>query len=277
MIKLKDEDFQNLLSCTLVESDKKYNSKRKKHLASSAFKDFQKGEHIYEYNHLSGECEHKETEALYFGKLAHMAGLEGEKAVKKAYRFDGPRNNDGEEYGYKSLKFQDARGGTKELATLKDYDIALKIRKSIHSHPHAKVLLENGEAERVVRVKYLGVKVQIKMDFLNAYGIIDLKTTADLGGFYHPGNFCDVMKYNYLTSAAFYRKALHLAAPEIPKQPFYFIAVEKSPPYFVKVWEVPAWRLDEYEDDNEEYLEKFKKCQELNAWANPNDEMGVME
>ena len=149
----------------------------------------------------------------------------------------------------------------------------MQLRKVVHEHGIAKYLFQEGAAERVARCEYQGLPCQIKMDWLCPRGIIDLKTTADIDNFYHEGRFCDVNKYRYLHSAAFYRSVLHAFDPSMPKQPFFFVAVEKKPPYEVGVWEVREETLDLYEEENIEHLKNLKESELDNKWHSPYDKL----
>lgn len=273
-------DFMATLPFLIDEPEEEYQKQRDFYLTSSALKDYIKDPKYYDAKHNMGVWYQKPSEALYLGSLIHMTVLEGPIKVQEVYDTVGAPTNlkTGNEYSYTSDKFQSYEALTKEesgkkLARQIDYGMALQIRGAVRRHPIATKLLGPGVAEKVVRQEYCGTNCQIKMDYFTKYGIVDLKTTKSLDGFYNNSNWCDVMKYGYLHSAAFYRAVLHMLNPKIPKQDFYFIAVEKEIPFRVGVWKVSPEILDEYEEENEKFIQRLADSESQNTWVSHYDEM----
>lgn len=273
--------FETMAKNTILETDEYYHSKRSEYTTSSSLKDFIKGPRHYFDKHLSGNFERIDTEAMYVGTLAHKVVLEGPHQAMLDYTFNAPQNSDGGEYGFRSQKFQNqrviARSEGKELARQEDYKVTLAMRDAVHNHPIASELLRLGVAERVLRGRYKGMPVQIKMDWLCPYGIVDLKTSADIERFHNNSDYCDVHKFGYLHSASFYRRILAKANPGIPDQDFYFIVVEKKPPYTVGVWRVDLASLDHHQDENEKYMVYLSNSSERDVWPNPYEHLRTIE
>jgi hypothetical protein len=217
------------------------------------------------------------------GTLTHMVVLEGPKKFLENYYMLAPINKStNEEYGFTSKAFQVAQIETraefkKELCRLEDYKKALQMRLTVRQHPEAARLLADGVAERVVRGSYKGMAVQIKMDWLGPLGIVDLKTVADIDRFFNGSKYDDCSKYGYLHSAAFYREILHRANPDLPKQDFHFIVVEKTPPFPVCVWKISNDVLDEYAELNEQALVDLTNCIYEDTWPSPYKEMRTID
>ena len=274
--------YNELIENLTIESDEEYHKQRGAHVTSSSLKDFIKSPRKYFHKHVSGDLVQEETEALYLGSLIHCVVLEGSQKAHELYVIGGPRptdkdGNEGNEYGFKSKKFKAAQDEArlmkgKRLARSEDYALALKMKRAVGNHPVAKHLI-TGKAERVVRGTWLSLPVQIKMDLINMYGIIDLKTVADIDNFYTHSSYCDVHKYGYLYSAAFYREILHKFNPGIPRQPFYFVVVEKKEPFTVGVWEVDKDILDEYSQKIAHAMNDLKVAKIQQAWDCPYDEI----
>lgn len=269
-------DYGLLNQCLIEETDDSYHAKRSEFVTSSSLKDFIKNPKIYEAKQ-SGGVEKIRSEALYMGTLIHQTVLEGPHATIASYDFNSPINPKTDEpYSYNSKMFRTheelALAEGKKLARYEDYGLAIQLRTAVFRHRIAKNLLSKGSPERVARCNYMGLPCQIKMDFITPWGIIDLKTTSDIERF-NEGAYSDVHKYGYLNSAAFYRSVLHAFNPKVPKQDFYFIAVDKNEPYEVGVWKVSNEMLEVYEEENEEALLRLKESSDQDVWVSPFEDM----
>lgn len=273
--------YHDLIDDLIIESDAEYHSKRDENTTSSSIKDFINNPRLYYLKHLKKELTQDETEALYMGTLTHVTVLEGPRKAMSDYSMDAPLNKDDKEYQFNSKKFKEAQAKVveegKKLCRLEDYTVALEMRTAVMHHLIGMDLLAIGQAERVVRMNWLGLPVQIKMDYITPYGLIDLKTTADIERFYNRGDYCDVHKYGYLYSAAFYRAILHHFKPEVPRQDFHFIVVEKKPPYTVGVWKVDPHVLDDYEDKIIKAMYELKEAKEIDHWPSPYEQLRTIE
>ncbi len=273
--------YEKLVSKLIIEDDDSYHAKRSENITSSSLKDFIKNPKIYYLKHVMGQLKQDETEALYLGTLTHSVVLEGPRTAMNYYSMNAPINKDGREYRFNSKAFQEEQAKVmlkgKKLARQEDYMAALQMRMAIQQHDEAKRLLSVGEPERVVRGKLWGLPIQIKMDLFTPHGIIDLKTVADIERFHNGSMYSDLHKYGYLHSAAFYREALHQFDTTVPKQDFYFVVVEKTPPYQVGVWKVHEDILDEYTDRNMKYLADLKLCVEMDDWPDPYAGLKVID
>jgi len=275
------KQYKKFIKGLIIEDDETYNKSRDIYLSSSSLKDFIKYPRLYEAKHITKEIEYKSGEAFYIGTLAHMVILEGVKKTMESYAFTAPLNKEGIEFSYGSKAFEEeeikqAKEGLK-LARKEDYQKTLEMRRAVIKHEIASELLRGGKAEGVLRANLNGHPAQIKMDKLTPYGIIDLKTVFKIDGFYSKSNYCDVKKFGYLHSAAYYRSIFHANFPDAPKPNFYFIAVEKTPPYPVGVWLVDPFVLDHYESLNTAALEELKLCLKNGVWGTPYDGLRVIE
>jgi len=153
-------------------------------------------------------------------------------------------------------------------------DMAARIEAmhgSVQSHEIASRLLASGVAEGVIRTEYCGVPCQIRMDFLNpAEGLVDLKTCDDLTWFEH-----DARRYGYPYQLSFYRSVFTAAVGEEP--PVYLVAVEKKEPFRCGVWRVGDDVLGIAKSENEQAIERLKKCYAQDRWPTGYEEMRTFD
>lgn len=275
---MSQDDYYKLVPQFIVESDDHYHGQRAHFTTSSSLKDYIYNPRIYDLKHRQGKIEKIRSQALYMGSLTHMTVLEGPIVTAKHYHFNAPKNlKTGSEYGYMTKAFinceEEALAEGHKLARMEDYAVTLQMRNNVFKHNVAKDLIETGVSERVVRLTYRGLPCQIKMDRFTPWGILDLKTSASIENFSHNSKFCDVQKWGYLYSAAFYRLVLHELDKTVPKQPFYFIVVEKEEPYEVGVWRIDDETLEVYEDEVNEYIDKLKISEKDEIWTSPYKEL----
>lgn len=205
------------------------------------------------------------SEALEFGRAAHCLILEGEDKFHSIYTVDdGPINpKTGEVYGKQTKAFAQWRQEqVGEVITVKDFGTILGMATAIKQHPVAGKLLADIVPEGVVRTEYHGALCQIKMDgYSEKFGIIDLKTTNDIGGFFY-----DISRpgYDYHYQAGFYRAVLQSASKI--KAHFWFVAVEKTFPFTVGVWHVNPDVLNQAEELNQRKISELISCRESDNW-----------
>lgn len=164
------------------------------------------------YAWVTGEAEDEDSPALRFGKAFHTATLEPSKYVASA-------------------------------RTKKDRDDAEAIAgmvASVRRHPVAGPLVECCDPEVTLVWGASGVRCKGRLDGYNPMGdptAFDLKSTSDAS----PEGFAkSVANYGYARQEAMYRDGLEALGEPLAR--FYFVAVEKAPPYAVAVYELhDAW------------------------------------
>jgi exodeoxyribonuclease VIII len=93
--------------------------------------------------------------------------------------------------------------------------------------------------------------------------IVDLKTTEDAS----PRGFAQsVRKYRYDVQAAFYSDGLEAATGK-ECEGFFFIAVEKSPPFLCAVYFLGADDLLEAKQKYQKNLLTYRLCKESGIWS----------
>jgi hypothetical protein len=145
---------------------------------------------------------------------------------------------------------------------------AMSMAKSVQRDQVAMSLLEGGEKQRVLQWDWCGVPCAAGLsgkrgglDVLHEDDIVDLKAT-------HTANPDEWMRHawrqHYHSQLSFYRTGA-AAIGRIIKRAF-LIGVESSPPHCVTCLEFSEGDLDAGEKQCRLWIEKYKACEEANAW-----------
>lgn len=213
----------------------------------------------------------EETPALLDGKRIHRIVLEPDRFANEyavAPKFDMRRTVD------KALAESWARDNEgKQAITQDDYDWLRNIRDAVHSHAEAGYLLRNGIAEQSVYANdpVTGVLVRSRPDYDFGNVLIDLKSTTDAS---EDGFKGSAFKYGYHQQAAFYLDTYEWATGRKPDA-FVFVAVEKEPPYAVKVYESSVGFISRGRDAYRGALDTYAECLANDRW--PAYEGGVTQ
>ena len=195
---------------------------------------------------------------LALGRAVHCAVLE-------SYRFESEyrmRRFNGSTKAGKAESSDAIMDGVK-LMTPSEYESTVGMAEAIRSHPAAAALLAEGEPE--VSLLWTdpetGLRCKARVDWLAPGFAVDLKTTKDSS----PASFArSIANYRYHVQQAHYRAGLD--ALGIRNDAFFFIAVEKAPPYPVGCYciteaaEQVGFRL------RRRGLSAWKSCVESGAW-----------
>lgn len=205
----------------------------------------------------------KETPALIIGSAVHCAVLEPEEFGKR-YAV-GPRVDKRTKAGKEEWEqFLQSSAGLicidSETATLCE-----RIMESVRKFPAANYLLKEGKAEEPIywTDEAIGVDCKARPDWLTSDNIIvDIKTTEDASprGFAH-----SVKKYRYDVQAAFYSDGLE-ATSKRACEGFFFIAVEKTPPFLCAVYYIGNDFIEEARQKYQKNLLTYKLCKESGIW-----------
>lgn len=216
--------------------------------------------------YLEGERE-KETAAMQFGTVLHRALLEPE-----TYSDAFHTRPDGMKFTTKDgIAWQTAHQD-KPILTSAEATQIFRMVASVHTHPFAKRLLAGGHPEQSIFVLDPNETLRkSRLDMLTKGNVIpDIKTceSASLDNFER-----NISKYRWHVQAAYYIDNCKLAG--IDKTTFFFVCVEKSPPYAVRclqlVDEAVAIGRSLYQRD----LQIYRNCMESGEW--PAWESGFTE
>lgn len=181
----------------------------------------------------------RETPALRLGRLIHAAVLEPDSLALAV----------GPDCGKKSKEDKatwadfNAKNIGCEIVTADEAETIRSVRDSVYAHPAARRLLFArgvAEASGWWFDQTTGELCRCRPDYLRSDGIvIDLKTTEDAG----PSFSRSAANYAYHKQAAFYADGLAAITGETPAG-FVFVAVEKTPPYAVAVYQLDAVAME---------------------------------
>lgn len=206
------------------------------------------------YAHITGQIKREETRAFLIGTLSHLAVLEPER-LEKAFVVK-PTGKQGDFRTKEGKEWKESVGDTPIL----DHDEATAlagIQESVAKHPAATELLANSKKEISLFASHrTGLNLKGRIDVLGNGFIADVKT-AEAGDMQ---NFASaIFRYNYHVQAAMY---CQLAGVE----KFSFIAVEKTPPFAVAVYELSIPALQAGMNALNDALTLIAECQDRNEW-----------
>lgn len=216
------------------------------------------------------ECEHpkERTKAMKFGTALHLAVLEPKRFKSEVLtmpEFSGTGSRLAKD------KWLTENHGKLIISSDEMADLLLML-KSISAHNVASSLLVGGKAE----ISYFwddpetGIKCKARPDFRRSSGVlVDIKTTEDasLEDFSRT-----ILNYGYHISAAHYLNGVsRVLGQEFEK--FIIIAVEKSPPYGVQVFEIDFGTLEKGQELVKRALLKLKNAKDLNYFPNYPEEI----
>jgi len=193
------------------------------------------------------------TAAMRLGTLVHTAVLEPEDLLQR-YGVCGPRNTKAGKEQAASM----AAAGI-EAVTQSDMALALSMAASVRVHPAASALLANGKAEQSFwwDDATTGLRCKCRPDWLSNTTVVDLKTTTDAS----PAGFAkSCATFRYHVQASHYLSGLHGA------KRFVFIAVEKTYPYAVAVYELDADAMRVGDELRQRDMQLIADCQAIQEW-----------
>ncbi len=203
------------------------------------------------------------TAAMRLGTLVHSMVLEPDKVHQEFGVLSAARNT---KLGKAELKeFSDAG---LEAVSRSDWDLAVQVAASVHKHPAAAKLLSQGEPETswFFTDPDTGLKCKIRPDWMSDDYIIDLKTTQDASPKAFARSTCDL---SYHLQQAFYLLPFQ-------EKRFVFIAVEKTYPFQVGVYELSPDAKGLGEVKCSQAMHLLKKCRDTNHWPGYSDELQTL-
>ena len=192
------------------------------------------------------------TAAMRLGSLVHCAVLEPDE-LRKRYGVCGPRNT-------KAGKEQAAEMAASGIEAVTEADMALAqaMCAAVREHPAAALLLASGKAEQSFWWDDItsGLRCKCRPDWYSGTTIVDLKTTTDAS----PAGFAkSVANFRYHVQANHYLAGTFA-------QRFIFIAVEKTYPYAVGVYELDADAMAHGAELRRQNMQAIADCRAINEW-----------
>lgn len=208
---------------------------------------------------------YKETPSLKFGRLVHQAIFEQEEFeanVRFLPEIHG-RTKDGKRRATAAEKeFEEelrAKYPTAEFVSYEDWQEIRGIARAVRGHSICEPAIRAGKAEVSLFWDWEGVPCKARLDCYYAGDIWDAKTTTDLSRFER-----SIFDWGYHYQAAWYLWGAQQVGLKADR--FLFIAVDKEPPYCVRVVELDKETLDYAHKKNTQALKLYKKCLKENNW-----------
>jgi exodeoxyribonuclease VIII len=139
-----------------------------------------------------------------------------------------------------------------------DMDAALAMASAVRSHQAAAALLRSGQPEQSFwwDDSDTGLRCKCRPDWLNGATVVDLKTTTDAS----PAGFAkSCAAFRYHVQASHYLAGL-------PAERFIFIAVEKTYPYAVGVYQLDADAMQRGDELRKQNMRMIADCRAINEW-----------
>jgi exodeoxyribonuclease VIII len=193
-----------------------------------------------------------QTAAMKLGSLTHCAVLEPDELSKRYGIAPDRRTNAG-----KAVAAEMEAGGI-EAVTASEMEQAMAMAASVRSHQAAAALLRDGKAEQSFwwDDTPTGLRCKCRPDWYTGNTIVDLKTTTDAS----PKGFA--------RSVAQWRYAIqqnHYLAGTFAER-FVFIAVEKTYPYALGVYELDEAAALHGEAERRNNLQTIADCRAISEW-----------
>jgi exodeoxyribonuclease VIII len=205
------------------------------------------------------------TSAMKLGSLTHCCVLEPDEVSARYGITPDRRSNAG-----KALAAEMEASGI-EAVTAQEMEQALAMAASVRGNSTAVLLLSNGAAEQSFWWDDVstGLKCKCRPDWLSADGatIVDLKTCQDAS----PAGFAkSVAQWSYQVQSA------HYLCGTLAKR-FIFVAVEKTAPYAVGVYELDAQAMVHGAVLRHNALQRIQDCRAINEWPGYTDGIQTLQ
>ncbi len=212
----------------------------------------------------------EETAAMSLGSAVHCAVLEPDRfAVEYVGAPDCDKRT---RKGKEQWDAFEADNAGKTVLTHDDAVLCTSIAESVRSHPRVAQFLSAGQPE--VSALWLDSEFQARCraryDWLTPDGwILDLKTTQDAS----PAGFAkSCANFRYHVQNAWYLDAYQAASADLPAG-FVFVAVEKTPPYAVALYELDGEAADYGRRLARRDLARYATARDLDVWPGYPDEI----
>jgi hypothetical protein len=209
---------------------------------------------------------HVDTDPMKLGRITALAVFEPERFRAEVAVFEGKVRSGKDWDDFVELN------PDSEIATKAMHETALAIGRAVRADKDAMRYLSGGKGEQTVLWTYRmppageleGWEVQIKsrLDFITAADVVsDLKTTIDASPEAF-GRTC--MNLDYLAQGAMYVDGVKAVTGR--EMPYVFVAVEKSAPYVVQVYEVDEEQLQLGRDRYRGLLATYNAYAQASRW-----------
>lgn len=205
------------------------------------------------------ESERKESPAFKKGTLMHCAILEPD-FLEARYFGMTELIDKRTKVGKAKYSEYEAKADGRIIVTADEMKMSLRIRDKVSQHKIAGQLFSGGVSEASIFSQLDGTGVRCRPDYLNGGIAVDLKSTEDAAdGFIH-----SVRKYRYYVQDPFYTDVM--AKEGIDIEHFIFVAIEKSEPYGICIYELDDDAVRYGRKRYRENLDVYRRCLDSGQW-----------
>lgn len=205
----------------------------------------------------------EETPAMRIGSAVHCAVLEPERFA--ADYVTAPECDKRTKAGKEAFAEFEAANADKTVLSLEDAQLCTRIALAVQAHPRAGAWLRNGhpEVSALWKDEEFGVRCRARFDWMTPDGgLVDLKTTQDASA----GAFArSCASFRYHVQAAWYLDAYHQASGYLPLG-FLFLAVEKTAPYGIALYELDADAVELGRQLARRDLARYAAARDMECW-----------
>jgi exodeoxyribonuclease VIII len=239
------------------------------YISASGLKQIAKSPRHYWNRYLNDKYKEEPTAAMAFGNVVHTLMLEP-KEFELRYAVAPDVNKTTKDGKAAYTAFTEANDG-KEFISSKDFATATAMIEQAKANPIITDLLDLSEKEQMHTFRILDVDCKMKADAINVIDgcIIDVKTCTDASPI---GFGKDAYNLGYLLQAAFYLDGYYFATNNDLKR-FIFIAMEKTAPYNVAVYEMDKEQIELGRQQYLAALQTYKNCKAADKWHAYGDEI----
>lgn len=263
----------------ILETSEQYHANAA--ISHSKLEVFRRRPRLYQMRYITKEVPPPEpTAAFRLGSATHSAVLEPEKfATLYAQKPEGIDRRTKE--GKAAWESFSAQHAGKEFLDAEEWAQVSAMMTAVREHPLASQLLSDGAPELVWRSHGATIALQCRTDWFNSKGVelsegrpyvADLKTIETLDSDAYRSFEKSCFSYGYHRQVGFYLPLLTevLAKPVFD---FFFIVVEKQPPFGVAVFRLDDQAISVGQDETIDDLRRLKACVEKNEWPNVPSEI----
>lgn len=209
-------------------------------------------------------AEREETAAIRIGSAVHCAVLEPERF--EAEYVGAPDLDKRTKAGKEAFAEFEAANQGKIVISADDLGLCLDLQAQVRNHPRVAHFLSSGQSEvsALWKDEEFGVRCRARFDWLTPDGwLIDLKTTTDASASAFARSCAS---YRYHVQAAWYLDAYPQASGGDLPMGFLFIAVEKTAPYAVALYELDAEAVELGRQLARRDLSRYATAREMDCW-----------
>ncbi|MGZ5077013.1 MAG: PD-(D/E)XK nuclease-like domain-containing protein [Methylobacter sp.] len=205
------------------------------------------------------KSERNETAAFQKGTLIHCAILEPDFLESRYFGMAETIDRRTKDGKAKYAEYE-AKASGRILVTAEEMKMGMRIRDEVSQHKIAGQLFSGGDSEVSIFSEIDGTGVRCRPDYLNGPIAVDLKSTEDAAG----GFIRSVTKYRYYVQDPFYTDVM--AKEGIDIEHFLFVAIEKSEPYGICVYELDGDAVNYGRKRYRENLDLYRRCLDSGHW-----------